>query len=183
MTRMSRANVRASITAGLIIAAAVVSGVFGSVLDRALVATTAWRHLGVQAWADYSRVADLGTGDIVYPIGGILSWGLVFAAALAYRMDPSAPAQAGRPIYLAALAALGALLTTLVAAPVMQHVGVVSDNDTAALHHAFDTFTLWGVYVRGVCFAVMFVCMVWALVAYFRHQSPPGDGATTPPLK
>lgn len=179
MTQMPPAKIRTSITAGLIIAAAIVSGLFGSELDRALVATPAWRSLGVQAWADYSRVADLGPGDIVYPIGGILSWGLVFAAALGYRRDRSAPAQAGRPIYLAALAALGALLTTLVAAPVIQHVGVVSDNDTAALHHAFETFTLWGVYLRGICFAAMFACTVWALVAYFRHQPPSGDDATS----
>ncbi|MGO9154271.1 hypothetical protein [Mycobacterium sp.] len=160
-------------TGMLIIAATVVSGLFGSILDRALVATPAWRDLGVQAWADYSRHADLRNGYIVYPIGGILCWALVFAAALAYRLDRSAPRQAGAPIYLAALGAAGAALTTIVAAPVMMHVGQLSDTDIAALHDAFETFTLWGVYVRGGCFAAIFVCLVWALVAYFRNQSPP----------
>ncbi len=171
MTRDTQSKNRNMITGGLILAATVVSGLFGSELDRALVATPAWRSLGVQAWADFSRHADLGPGDIVYPIGGILSWGLVFAAALACRLDRSAPRPARLAIYLAALAALGALGSTIVAAPVIQHVGVISDADTVALRQAFDTFTLWGVYIRGICFAAMFVCTVSALVAYFRHQS------------
>ena len=98
---------------------------------------------------------------------------LIFAAALAYRLDRSAPRQAGPPLYLATLAALGAIITTVVAAPVMMHVGQLSDSDTAALHNAFETFTLWGVYVRGVCFAAIFVCSVWALVTYFRYRPVP----------
>ncbi len=163
---------RISVTGMLILAATVVSGLFGSILDRALVATPAWRDLGVQAWADYSRHADLQAGYIVYPTGGILCWALVFASALAYRLDRSAPRQAGPPLYLAAVGAVGAILTTIVAAPVMMRVGQLSDTDTAALHDAFQTFTLWGVYLRGGCFAAIFVCSVWALVTYFRHQPP-----------
>jgi hypothetical protein len=31
----------------------------------------AWRQLGVEAWAQYSRDADLGTGLIAYPIEAI----------------------------------------------------------------------------------------------------------------
>lgn len=161
---------RISVTGMLIIAAAVVSGLFGSILDRALVATPAWRDLGVQAWADFSRHADLGAGLVVYPIGAILCWALVFAAALAFRVDRSTPRQTGLPIYLAALGALGAIVTTIVAAPVMMHVGQLGDTNTAGLHDAFETFTVWGVYVRGICFAVIFVCSVWALISYFRYQ-------------
>jgi hypothetical protein len=163
---------RISVTAMLIIAATVVVGLFGSLLDRAVVATPAWRDLGVQAWADYSRHADLHNGLVVYSIGGISCWVLVFAAALAYRLDRSAPRQAGLPIYLAAAGAVGAIVTTVVAAPAMMHVGQLSDTDIAALHDAFETFTLWGVYARGACFAAMFVCSLWALVTYFRHQLP-----------
>ena len=169
---------RISLAGGLIIAATVAVGLFGSLLDRAFVATPAWRQLGVQAWADYCRHADLHNGLWVYPIGGILCWALVLVAALAYRFDRSAPRQTGLPIYLAALGALGAIITTVVAAPVMMHVGRLSD--TAALHNAFETFTLWGVYVRGVCFAAIFVCSVWALVTYFRYQPAPMTGRATP---
>ncbi len=92
------------------------------------------------------------------------------AAVWAYRLDRAAPRQAGLPIYLAALGALGAIVTTIVAAPVMMYVGQLSDTNTVALHDAFETFTIWGVYVRGICFAAIFVCSVWALVNYFRYQ-------------
>ncbi|TCO59274.1 hypothetical protein [Actinocrispum wychmicini] len=163
-----------SITATLVVAATVVGGLFGSLVDRALVATPAWRHLGVVAWADYSRQADLGNGNIVYPIGAILLWGLVFGAAIAYRLDRTAPRQAVWPIYLAAVSALGAIVSTIIAAPVMQHVGTVPDTDTAALHTAFETFTLWGVYIRGGFFGLGFVFIVWALVSILRHPRRAG---------
>ena len=153
-----------SITRGLVLAAIVVSGLFGSLLDRATVATPAWRHLGVGAWADYSRHADLGTGNLVYPIGGGLLWALVLGAAIAYRLDRAAPRSAGVPIYLAALSALGAIATTVIAAPVMHSVGHLG-NDVVALHHAFTTFTFWGIYVRGVFFALIFLFTLWSFTS------------------
>jgi hypothetical protein len=161
---------RTSITRRLVVAATVVGGLFSSLLDRALVATPAWRQLGVQAWADYSRHADLGTGEIVYSIGGILLWALVFAAAVSHRLDHSAPRAAGVPIYLAALCAIGAIITTIIAAPIMQSVGSLG-NDSVALQSAFDRFTLWGIYIRGVFFTLSFLCTVWAVVVTSRDTA------------
>lgn len=94
----SQSMPRISVTGMLIIAATMVSGLFSFGLDRALVAADAWRHIGVLAWADYSRHPDLENGLVVYPIGAILCWALVFVAALAYRLDRSAPRQVGLPI-------------------------------------------------------------------------------------
>jgi hypothetical protein len=124
---------RLSLTETLVLAAVLVGGLFGSLLDRSLVSTPAWQRLGVVAWANYSRHADLGNGDIVYPIGAILWWGLVIGAAVAYRRDAAAPRAAGRPLYLALGSVLGAIGSTIIAAPVMQHVGTVSDGDLTAL--------------------------------------------------
>jgi hypothetical protein len=169
--------VRTSITLGLVVAATVVGGLFSSLLDRGLVATPAWRHLGVQAWADYSRHADLGTGNIVYPIGGILLWALVFAAAVSHRLDRGAPRSAGLPIYLAALFSIGAIVATIIAAPIMQGVGSLG-NDPVALQSAFDRFTFWGVYFRGVFFALSLLCTVWALTMTARgHPERNHDGS------
>jgi hypothetical protein len=159
---------RTSLTRALLVAATLVGGLFGWPLDRALVATPAWRELGVQAWAAYSRHADLGAGNVVYPIAAGLLWVLVLAAAVANRLDRSAPRSAGPPIYLAALSTLGAIATTVVAAPAIQSVGHLGD-DPAALDHAFNTFTLWGVDVRGAFFVLTFVFTVWALVAIMRR--------------
>lgn len=167
---------RTSITLWLVVAATVVGGLFGSLLDRALVATEAWRHLGVHAWADYSRYADLGPGDIVYPIGGILWWALIFAAAVSQRLDRSASRKAALPIYLAALFSIGAIIATIIAAPIMQSVGSLG-NDTVALQSAFNRFTLWGVYIRGVFFALTFLCTVWALTITSRHAAGARSGA------
>jgi hypothetical protein len=161
---------RSSVTLGLVVAATVVGGLFSSMLDRTLVATPAWRQLGVQAWAHFSRHADLGTGNIVYPIGGILLWGLVFAAAVSHRLDRNAPRAAGLPIFLAALASIGAIIATIIAAPIMGSIDSLG-NDTVALQSAFDRFTRWGVYIRGVFFTVSFVCTVWALVITSRNTA------------
>ena len=176
---------RTSITFGLVVAATVVGGLFGSLLDRALVATPAWRHLGVQAWADYSRHADLGSGKIVYPIGAILLWALIFAAAVSHSLDRSAPRATGVPIYLAALFSIGAIIATIIAAPTMLSVGSLG-NDPVALQSAVDRFTLWGVDIRGVFFALSFLCTVWALTKVSRDLARarigqfPAHGPPTP---
>jgi hypothetical protein len=176
---------RTSITFGLVVAATVVGGIFSSLLDRALVATPAWRHLGVQAWADSSRHADLGGGKIVYPIGGILLWALIFAAAVSHRFDRSAPRATGVPVYLAVLFSVGAIIATIIAAPIMLSVGSLGD-DPGALQLAFDRFTLWGVYIRGGFFALSFLCTVWALTVTARDLTCartgqfPAHGPPTP---
>ena len=92
---------------------------------------------------------------------------LVLAAAVAYRLDRNAPRSAGVPIYLAALSTVGAIATTVIAAPTIQSVGRLGD-DSASLIRAFDTFTLWGVYIRGAFFVMSFAFTVWALVAIMR---------------
>jgi hypothetical protein len=181
---------RMSITFGLVVAATVVGGLFGSLLDRALVATPAWRQLGVQAWADYSRHADLSLGKIVYPIGAILLWALIFAAALSHRLDRSAPRATGVPIYLAAFSSVGAIIATIIAAPIMLSVDSLG-SDPSTLQSAFDRFTLWGVYIRGAFFALSFLCTVWALTKvsadlarartgqFPAHRPPTPDPART----
>lgn len=168
------------ITRGLVVASLVVGGLTGGLLDRALVATPAWEHLGAQAWAAYSRRADLGNGLFVYPIAYI-GWSLLaVAAALSFRLDRTAPRAAALPIYLAALCMLAGMATTLKAAPIMLGVGRLGDDD-AGLQSAFDEFTLWGVHVRGAFFTLAFLSAVWALVRLYRRGAPVPVGATGPP--
>jgi hypothetical protein len=144
----------------------IVIGAFGAaIVDRALVATPAWRELGPQAWAAYSRQADLGNGFIVYPIYGIGLAVLAVAAAISYRFDRQAPRHAGPPIYLAAVCGVGVIATTFIAAPIMLGVPDL-ENDGAALQDAFDRFTFWGVYVRGALGALALFASIWALAVY-----------------
>ncbi|MCX5247128.1 hypothetical protein OG895_18170 [Streptomyces sp. NBC_00201] len=147
-------------------------------LDRALIATPAWNDLGVQAWAAYSRHADLGTGNIVYPIEGILTWIVIFAMAASYlRSDRTVARKAARPVSLAAVGALGWIGTTIIAAPVMQSVRHLG-SDPVALHHAFNVFTLWGVYVRDAFTGLTFLACIWTVIEVFR--APHAGNATSP---
>src|SRR6516165_10611199 len=47
----------------------------------------AWHALGALAWAQYSRLADLGSGLVAYPIEGIGSALLTTAAAASGHFD------------------------------------------------------------------------------------------------
>jgi hypothetical protein len=40
----------------------------GGDVDRWLVGMPAWQSVGVLGWANYSRLADLGNGFVLYPI-------------------------------------------------------------------------------------------------------------------
>jgi hypothetical protein len=161
---------RATITRALIIGTVVI-GAFGggAIVDRAVIATPAWRELGSATWAAYSRHADLDNGFVVYPVYGIGLTVFTIAAAISYRLDRGAPRPAGPPIYLAALCALGVVATTIKAAPIMLGVPDL-DTDSVALQNAFDRFTLWGVYVRGAFGTLALLAGIWALAAYPRAR-------------
>lgn len=155
---------RSAVTRTLLIASVLVSSFAGALIDRALVATPAWNALGPEAWASYSRHADLGNGLIIYPIYGIALLVLTIATAVIIRLDRSAPRMARIPVYLAALSAVGVLATTARAAPIM--LGVPNLGSDSALQHAFHKFTLWGVDLRGGFAVLAFVASVWALAGY-----------------
>ena len=115
-----------------------VTGSFG----RTLVEMPAWRHLGPEAWAAFSLRADLGNGEILYPVVGIGETVLLLAAAIAFRLSPRRPQSVAIPLYGAALMAICVMLTTTKAAPVMLSLHRIG-NDPAALHKAFEGFYRW----------------------------------------
>jgi hypothetical protein len=155
---------RTALTRALIIGGIVVGAFGGAIIDRAIVATPAWDRLGPEAWATYSRYADLGNGRIVYSIYGIGLAVLAVAAVISYRFDRGAPRRAGPPIYLAAVGAVGVIATTIKAAPIM--LGVPDLDTNVSLQDAFDQFTLWGLYIRGAMGALALLASVWALAVY-----------------
>jgi hypothetical protein len=86
----------------LLVAATVVSGVLaGGIVDRMIVGGPAWHELGSDTWVQYSRLADLGTGLVAYPIEGIGSALLIIAAAVSNYFDRNAPLAVSLPLYLA----------------------------------------------------------------------------------
>lgn len=159
-------------TRGLLIATVVVSAFAGALVDRSIVATPAWKALGPNAWGDYSRHADLGNGVILYPVYGFGLLVLAVATAVSYRRNRSAPRAAGPPIYCTAVCAVGVLATTAKAAPIMLSTAHLGDN-SAALQHAFEQFTVWGVYLRGALGLLAFLTAVLALAVYPRIKPGP----------
>jgi hypothetical protein len=126
-----------------------------------IVGGPAWHALGAPAWAQYSRLADLGTGLVAYPIEGIGSALLIIAAAVSSRFDRAVTHAVSRPLYLAVAFSVIGLLLTVKAAPIM--LGLAAAHSPAAVERAFDEFHFWGLYLRGFVDVLAFAASVWAL--------------------
>ncbi|MGA9511860.1 MAG: hypothetical protein WBV55_24795 [Candidatus Sulfotelmatobacter sp.] len=146
----------------LILADLLLGGV-ADALNRTLVEMPAWHHLGAGAWAAFSRMADLGNGEILYPLVGIGGTASVLAAAIIFRFSSKRPWSVALPLYGTALMAVCGLLTTTQAAPIMLSLHRVGD-DPAALRQAFEGFYKWD-SIRAVFGAIGYCAEIWALVA------------------
>jgi hypothetical protein len=146
----------------LLAAATLVSGLLaGGVVDRVVVGGPAWHALGAEAWAAYSRHADLGYGLVAYPmeaIGGAL---LIIGAAVSNHFDRSRNSAVPIPLYCAVVFALAGLALTVKAAPIM--LGLAALQSGSAPQSAFDEFFLWGLYLRGIAIVLTFVAVTWSL--------------------
>ena len=146
----------------LVAAATLVSGILaGGIIDRVAVGGPAWHALGVEAWAQYSRRADLGSGLVAYPVEGIGAALLIVAAALSNYFDRGARQGAALPLYIAVAFSITGLLLTAKAAPIM--LGLATPQPAVILRQAFDDFFVWGLYLRGAVDTLAFVALVWAL--------------------
>ncbi len=157
----------ASLTKPILCAATLVTGFLaGTVFDRAIIAAPAWRIVGSEAWAEFSRHADLGVGLLLYPLEGLGAALLTIAAAICIRLDRSASRAASIAVYAAALFSIAGLILTVKAAPIM--LSIERASDPAALRGAFEDFTLWGLYLRGLCDIASFVGNALALMLVHR---------------
>ena len=145
----------------LLAAATFLSGILaGGAADRVIVGGPAWQALGAPAWAQYSRLADLGAGLVAYPIEGIGSALLIIAAAASSHFDRAATRAVSLPLYIALALAVIGLLLTVKAAPIM--LGLASQSG-AAVERSFNEFCFWGLYLRGFVDVLAFAALVWAL--------------------
>ena len=167
----------------------VVALLLGSVADslaRTLVEMPAWRQLGAEAWAAFSRRADLGNGEIMYPLAGIGGTLLILAAAIVFRLNPRRPLTAAIPLYGAALMAICVMLTTTQAAPIMLSLHRIG-NDPRTLQQAFDVFYRWD-SIRAVFGALGGCAEILAVVALgslaFDNKTPSqGQEAVAPNVR
>jgi hypothetical protein len=133
----------------------------GLSLDRSFVALPAWRQVGVEAWAAFSRHADLGRGMLLYPVLGLGGPLLAMATAVAFIVE-SGPASAVIPVFGSVALSVGHVLATARAGPNMLRVR--RTNDGVELERAFTGFEHWQA-VRAVLQVLAFGSSTWALVA------------------
>src|SRR5438552_4328321 len=154
-----------------IVSAALANGLLaGGDVDRWLVGMPAWQPIGVVGWANYSRLADLGNGLVLYPmlaIGGAL---LSLAASATFMRQAKHERFVAIPVYVAVALAVAGLLVTVKAAPFMLSLRHIGNEEVALLKHAFNGFKLWG-GVRTVLQTLAFAANLWSLAAIAKHQS------------
>ena len=147
----------------LLAAATFLGGILaGGAADRVIVGGPAWHVLGAPAWAQYSRLADLGSGLVAYPIEGIGSALLTIAAAAGSHFDRAVTRTMSLSLYLAVAFSVIGLLVTVKAAPIMLGLAAASQSP-AAVERTFDEFYFWGLYLRGFVDVLAFAALVWAL--------------------
>jgi hypothetical protein len=155
-------------TTVLLVAATLVSGLLaGGVVDRVLVGGPAWSELGANAWVEFSRRADLGTGLVVYPIEGIGATLIIFAVVLSSYFDRNTGRAVTIPLYCALAFSVMGLLLTAKAAPIMLSLG--APQSAVAERRAFDEFFVWGLYLRGAADILAFAAVIWALASLPPH--------------
>lgn len=153
----------------LLVAATLVSGILaGGIVDRVVVGGPAWHELGAEAWVEYSRHADLGTGLIAYPVEGIGSTLLIIAATLSNYLDRPVQRDVTLFLYFALALSVTGLLLTGRAAPII--LGLAAPQPAAAAQRAFDEFFVWGLYLRGAADTLAFAALVWALSKLHRQS-------------
>ncbi len=153
----------------LLFAATLLSGVLaGAAIDRVIVGGPAWHELGAEAWVQYSRHADLGTGLVAYPIEGIGSTLLTIAAVVSSYLDGNRRMRAALPLYCAVAFSVAGLILTTKAAPIM--LDLSKAQPPAAVQTAFEEFFFWGLYLRGSLDTLAFADLVWALTDAYRIE-------------
>ena len=154
-----------SVTRGLVTAATALSGVVaGTTIDTGIVKLSAWRRLGAEPWADYTR-QELPISLVWYPILGIGAVLVNVAAAVAVHRDGEASRSAALPSRMVAILAIGHLLTTARAVPHM--VRVRETGDPASLQEALGSFTRWHLARTGID-ALTFAANLWSLRSVSR---------------
>lgn len=114
----------------------------GLCADRSIVQLPAFRKTGLQAWAAFSRRADLGNGMFFYPSLGASGLLLSVAAAWTLRRDRATSRRALRLAVAAAISSFGAILATARAAPNMLRLRQLTD-DKESLEKSYRGFRRW----------------------------------------
>jgi hypothetical protein len=152
------------ITFWILVAATLLTGLLaGASLDQSIKQLPARHRIGVEAFSNYSRAADLSNGIAFYAILGLGSALLTISAAiLVFAHGP--PSDIYVPIAVSASLAVLHSLATIKAAPI-NFSQWEAQGDPNALTRIFDRFAKWQA-MRAVLQVANFVSLIWAIVSY-----------------
>jgi hypothetical protein len=156
------------VATGLLIAAVVGCGIgAGASLDQSIKQLPARRRIGVLAYSDYSRVADVRTGRYWYvPLG--LGWAVLnVAAAVAGWADGASGGRAVALLVLVVAVAGHAVLTGFAAPTLRSQDALVGDEP--ALRRVFDRFERLQL-ARVLLDIAALSAAVWALAATISER-------------
>lgn len=154
---------RVGASLALLIASVAANGLLtGATLDQAIKQLPARKRIGVLAYSEYSRAADLGNGLVWYPVIGVGTAALSVVTGAVGLADHASGLRAAALIALIA-GSVAHMGSTALAAPtnISQRRAI---GDEAALERIFDRFAL----LNGVRAALMVATLgtaTWALVA------------------
>ena len=164
-------EMKARIVLWVAVAATIVNGLLaGGNVDRAIVARPAWSQIGLAAWADYSRHADLGNGQWFYPmmaLGGTL---LSLLAAVLFLSNSRMPRRASWPMLSAAAFMIVCLPISFRAAPFIQSLRHLGNQDVALLSRAFIGSFFWGRFQMALHVAGFFA-NIWSIAAFCMYRN------------
>jgi hypothetical protein len=156
----------ANFTLVLILVATAVDGFLaGASLDQSIKQLPARHKIGVIAYSQYSRAADLGNGILWYSLLGVGALLLTMAAGVAAYVK-RVPKAVALPLYISGGLAILHTIATSQAAPTNFKQRQVSD-DEKTLKKIFDEFSKWQT-IRCVLQVAVFGMMLWGLVAYAK---------------
>jgi hypothetical protein len=156
-----------SATKGLAFCAALFGGLqAGVTANRAFVLLPAWERLGVVAWANFTRVENVGIGGLFYPVLGLAALLFTASAAIAFRMDRTARGLPGFPVYAAVL--LGIAWAAVTRAFILPPMFALRDagSNTVQLQQIFLTVSRWS-GVNDLLHVLTFGLNLWALGVIF----------------
>jgi hypothetical protein len=136
----------------------------GMALDKSFVQLPSRKRIGIAAYVEYSRAADLGAGLLWYPMLGVGAALFAIAGALAVILQ-HLPMGKWLAASAAAIFAVLHLFTTSRAAPKMLSLG--NPASKADAERTLRRFASW----QGLRLAFQiatFVFALWAVVAYAR---------------
>ena len=107
----------------------------GGNIDRAFIQMPAWVNVGSQAWASYSRHADLENGLYLYPLEAIGGALLTIGAAISFFYCNTSSYSVALPLYLSVILVIAGLLATIKAAPIMMSLRHISSDEKKLKRH------------------------------------------------